>query len=61
MLWASPSADTVIVDWGVAKNTEPPGQFGVVSHGKFTPLPSVPSFLPTESYYVHTHRARLDS
>jgi hypothetical protein len=45
VLWASPSADTVIVDWGVAKNTEPPGQLGVVSHGKFTPLPSVPSFL----------------
>jgi hypothetical protein len=45
VLWASPSADTVIVDWGVAKNTEPPGQLGVVSHGTFTPLPSVPSFL----------------
>jgi hypothetical protein len=45
VLWASPSADTVIVDWSVARNTEPPGQLGVVSHGKFTPLPSMPWFL----------------
>lgn len=45
VLWASPSADTVIVDWGVAKNTEPPGNLGLVSHGTFTPLPAVPSFL----------------
>jgi hypothetical protein len=45
VLWASPSAGTVIVEWGVARNTEPPGQLGLVSHGKFTPLPSVPSFL----------------
>jgi hypothetical protein len=45
VLWASPSAGTVIVDWGVTRNTEPPGQLGLVSHGKFTPLPSVPSFL----------------
>ena len=45
VLWASPSGDTVIVDWGVARNTEPPGNLGLVSHGKFTPLPSVPSFL----------------
>jgi hypothetical protein len=45
VLWASPSGDTVIVDWGVARNTEPPGNLGLVSHGTFTPLPSVPSFL----------------
>jgi hypothetical protein len=45
VLWASPSGDTVIVDWGVARDTEPPGNLGLASHGKFTPLPSVPSFL----------------
>jgi hypothetical protein len=45
VLWASTSGDTVIVDWGVARNTEPPGNLGLVSHGKFTPLPAVPSFL----------------
>jgi hypothetical protein len=45
VLWAGPSGDTVIVDWGVARDTEPPGNLGLASHGTFTPLPSVPSFL----------------
>jgi len=44
VLWASPSGDKVIVDWGFAKDTVSPGNLGVVSHGTFTRLPPVPSF-----------------
>jgi len=40
VLWASPSGDTLIVDWGGPGLKAANGShFGVVSHGKFTPLP----------------------
>jgi hypothetical protein len=40
VLWVSPSADTLIVDWGGPGLKPSTGaHFGVISHGKFTPLP----------------------
>jgi hypothetical protein len=40
VLWVSPSADTLIVTWGGPGLTPATGShFGVISHGKFTPLP----------------------
>jgi hypothetical protein len=44
VLWVSPSADTLIVTWGGPGLKPATGsQFGVVSHGKFTPLPLQPN------------------
>jgi hypothetical protein len=44
VLWVSPSADTLIVTWGGPGLRPAAGsQFGVVSHGKFTPLPLQPN------------------
>jgi hypothetical protein len=44
VLWVSPSADTLIVTWGGPGLRPATGsQFGVVSHGKFTPLPLQPN------------------
>jgi hypothetical protein len=44
VLWASPSADTFIVAWG-GPGLKPAtdSHFGVISHGKFTPLPLQPN------------------
>jgi hypothetical protein len=44
VLWVSPSADTLIVTWG-GPGLEPAtgSHFGVISHGKFTPLPLQPN------------------
>jgi hypothetical protein len=44
VVWASPSADTLIVAWG-GPGLKPAtdSHFGVVSHGKFTPLPLQPN------------------
>ena len=40
VLWASPSGDALIVDWGGPGLKSANGShFGLVSHGKFTPLP----------------------
>ena len=40
VLWVSPSADTLIVYWGGPGLKPSTGaHFGVISHGKFTPLP----------------------
>ena len=40
VLWVSPSADTLIVTWGGPGLKPATGShFGVISHGKFTPLP----------------------
>jgi hypothetical protein len=40
VLWVSPSADTLIVAWGGPGLKPSTGaHFGVISHGKFTPLP----------------------
>jgi hypothetical protein len=40
VLWVSPSADTLIVAWGGPGLKPSNGShFGVISHGKFTPLP----------------------
>jgi hypothetical protein len=41
ILYVSPSAGTLIVNWGNGGDLSPPkkGYFGVISHGKFTPLP----------------------
>jgi hypothetical protein len=44
VLWVSPSADTLIVTWGGPGLKPAAGsRFGVVSHGKFTPLPLQPN------------------
>jgi hypothetical protein len=44
VLWVSPSADTLIVTWGGPGLKPGNGShFGVVSHGKFTPLPLQPN------------------
>ncbi len=44
VLWVSPSADTLIVDWGGPGLKPSTGaHFGVISHGKFTPLPLQPN------------------
>jgi hypothetical protein len=44
VLWASPSADTFIVAWGGPSLTPATdSHFGVISHGKFTPLPLQPN------------------
>jgi hypothetical protein len=44
VLWVSPSADTLIVTWGGPGLKPATGShFGVISHGKFTPLPLQPN------------------
>jgi hypothetical protein len=44
VVWASPSADTFIVAWGgPGLKAATDSHFGVVSHGKFTPLPLQPN------------------
>jgi hypothetical protein len=44
VLWVSPSADTLIVTWGGPGLKPAAGShFGVISHGKFTPLPLEPN------------------
>jgi hypothetical protein len=44
VLWVSPSADTLIVTWGGPGLKPANGShFGVISHGKFTPLPLQPN------------------
>ena len=40
VLWADPSGDTMIVSWSTAPDST---HLGVVSRGKFTPLPSMPA------------------
>jgi hypothetical protein len=40
VLWADPSGDTVIVKWSSAPDST---HLGVVSRGRFTPLPSMPA------------------
>jgi hypothetical protein len=40
VLWADPSGDTMIVTWSSAPDSTHPG---VVSRGRFTPLPSMPA------------------
>lgn len=54
ILWVSPSAGTLIVEWEPGGNLSPHKQyFGVVSHGKFTPL-RIPASLmnPTTGAYT---------
>jgi len=41
-LWADASGDTVIVDWWVGSSITPVWHVGVVSHGRFRPLPTPP-------------------
>ena len=44
VLWVSPSADTLIVTWGGPGLKPATGShFGVISHGKFIPLPLLPN------------------
>jgi hypothetical protein len=40
VLWADPSGDTIIITWSTAPDST---HLGVVSRGKFTPLPSMPA------------------
>jgi hypothetical protein len=40
VLWADPSGDTMIVTWSTAPDST---HVGVVSRGRFTPLPSMPA------------------
>jgi hypothetical protein len=40
VLWADPSGDTIIVWWSSAPGS---AHAGVVSRGRFTPLPSMPA------------------
>jgi hypothetical protein len=40
--WASASGSTLIIAWSVASVTYPVTHFGVLTDGRFTPLPAPP-------------------
>jgi hypothetical protein len=44
VLWSDPSGRTLIVDWSVARSLSASTlHFGVVSDGRFRPLPALPT------------------
>ena len=40
--WADATGSTMIVGWSIETSTSSAVHFGVVSHGRYTPLPTVP-------------------
>jgi hypothetical protein len=42
--WADATGSTMIIAWTIQSSTSSALHFGVVSHGRFTPLPTPPSF-----------------
>jgi len=52
VLWSDPSGSTFIIEWAVARSiTASTVHFGVVSHGQFRPLPSLPVSVPADLSY----------
>ncbi len=45
VLWTDPSGSTLLIAWAPYGPVNPVTHFGVVSHGKFTPLPTPPGNL----------------